>query len=226
LTHFLQGRASRAEKVRAVNAVAGWTLEIALATATSPDRLDAERRRLTQDVVPKWREFAVPADLAERVDPVPGVVQHNDLGSWNVIARSPDDFTPVDWESARAEGFPLWDLVYFLTDALTHLDGASPVEQRNAYNARLFRGELESSEILFGWLRRSAEALAIPEESVGPLVTLCWLHHGLSGGHRRTAVDLHAPGHTAADLADAERIARLWLVEPGLGHTWDAWRRR
>jgi hypothetical protein len=224
LTLFLQGGASRAEKLRAVNAVARWTLEVAVATATSPDRLDAERRRFEEDVIPKWREFAVPADLVDRVGPVPAVVLHNDLGSWNVITRSPDDFTPVDWESARAEGFPLWDLVYFLTDALTHLDGASQPGRRNSHNQRLFRGELASSEILFGWLRRSVEALAISESSVAPLVTLCWLHHGVSGVHRRVALDAHASGHAVADLPDAERIARLWLTAPGLGASWDAWR--
>jgi hypothetical protein len=223
LTHLLQGRTSRAGKLRAIDAVAGWTIEAALATARSPDRLASERRRLAEEVVPLWAAFSVPSDLVDRVGSVRAVLQHNDLGSWNIVC-SEADFTAVDWESARAEGFPLWDIVYFLTDALTHLDGASPVERRDAHNLRLFRGELRSSEILFRWLRRAAEALAIPEESVAPLVTLCWLHHGLSGGHRRVAVDSYAPGGGAAELPDAERIARLWLTAPGLGASWHAWR--
>jgi hypothetical protein len=225
LTDFLQSPARREQKLRAIDAVAGWTIESALTSAAPPDRLAPERRRLAEEVVPSWSDLAVPGDLVERVGSVPAVLQHNDLGSWNIVVRSEADFTAVDWESARAEGFPLWDLVYFLTDAITHLDGASPPERRDAHNHRLFRGELASSEILFGWLRRSVEALAIPEESVAPLVTLCWLHHGLSGGHRRAAVDAHAPGHSAADLPDAERIARLWLSAPGLGPSWEAWRR-
>jgi hypothetical protein len=225
LTHLLQGRVQRAEKLRSIDAVAGWTIEAALATAVSPDRLSPERRRLAEEVVPSWRDFDVPSDLVELVGSVPAVLQHNDLGSWNIVVTSEADFTAVDWESARAEGFPLWDLVYFLTDALTHLDGASPVERRDAHNARLFRGELASSEILFRWLRKSVDALAIPDESVGPIVTLCWLHHGLSGGHRRAAVDTHTPGHAAAELSEGERIARLWLSAPGLGLSWEAWRR-
>jgi len=166
----------------------------------------------------------VPSDLVERVGPVPAVVQHNDLGSWNIVTAAETVFTAVDWESARAEGFPLWDLVYFLTDALLHVDGASHPEQRNAHNVRLFRGELESSAILFRWLRRATEALAIPDAAVGPLVTLCWLHHGMSGLHRRNAVETYAPTTVGASLADARRIAGLWVSTPGLGSEWNAWR--
>jgi hypothetical protein len=226
LTLVLQGASDRSRKLRAIDAVARWTIESALATAVPPERLEPERRRLAEEVVPAWRDLGVPLDLVERVGPVPAVFQHNDLGSWNLVMGRGSDFSAVDWESARADGFPLWDLVYFLTDAITHLDGASLPELRNAHNVRLFRGELSSSAILFNWLRRSCAALSIREEQVAPIVTLCWLHHGLSGGHRRAAVDAHAPDQRTGELPDAERIARLWLATPGLGPTWDCWRLR
>jgi hypothetical protein len=224
LTHLLLGRSRRTDKVGAIEAVAAWTLDVARATARPSDQLAWERGRLAEVVVPRWRNRGVPGDLVERVGRVPGVLQHNDLGSWNIVARPAGEFTAVDWESARAVGFPLWDLAYFLTDALTCLDGASATDdRRDAHNVRLFRGELPSSEILFRWLRSSAEALGIPKESVAPIVTLCWLHHGLSGGHRRATVDLHTAGEAGAALADAERIARLWLTADGLGPGWAAW---
>lgn len=226
LTHLLQGRSPRADKVRAIDAIADWTLQAALSTSAPPSRLDAERRRLAEEVVPSWSAMGVPEGFVDRVGAVPAVLQHNDLGSWNIVVRSLTDFTAVDWESARAHGLPLWDLVYFLVDALTHLDGASPTEQRDAHNQRLFRGELPSSAILFRWLRRTVEALAIPEESVSALVTLCWLHHGLSGEQRRATLDARVPGGGLRGLSDAERIARLWLTAPGLGVGWDTWRTR
>ncbi len=213
--------------MRAIEAVADWTVEAGRATAGPAERLELERRRLAEEVVPAWSDLGVPAGLVEEVGPVPAVVQHNDLGSWNIVARSGTEFTAVDWESARAAGLPLWDLVYFLTDALTHLDGASETSRRDAHNLRLFSGQLPSSTILFGWIRRTCEALGIAEEWVGPIVTLCWLHHGLSGGHRRHALGAHAPEHAATgEPADAERIARLWIRSPGLGAGWDAWLRR
>jgi hypothetical protein len=224
-TLFLQGHAQEARKLRAIESVAEWTIEAARETAAPSDRLESERQRLGQEVLPAWRGLGVPGDLVERVSDVPAVLQHNDLGSWNVIMRSESDFTAVDWESARAEGFPLWDLVYFLTDAIIHLDGASQPNLRDAHNLRLFRGELPSSAILFGWVRRYCEALSIPDEDVGPVVTLCWLHHGMSGGRRRVAVEAYSSGSPVGEIADAERIARLWLTSPGLGPSWDARRR-
>jgi hypothetical protein len=226
MTHFLLSPSRRAEKVRAIETVAAWTLDVALATARPPDQLAEERRRLADEVVPRWRDRGVTIDIVERVGPVPGVLQHNDLGSWNIITRSVSEFTAVDWESARAVGFPLWDLVYFLTDALMHLDGASLGDnRRDAHNVRLFRGDVPSSEILFRWLHQSVEVLGIPEESVAPMITLCWLHHGLSGADRRARSDLRTPSDAAADVADAERIARLWMRTDGLGPGWAAWRR-
>ena len=225
LTHFLQGRTPRTAKVRAIDAVAEWTIVCALATAKPPDRLASERRRLRDEVLPLWSDFGLSHDLVDGIGPVPAVLQHNDLGSWNVVTHSTSDFVAVDWEAARTDGFPLWDLVYFLTDALMHLDGASSSSVRDAHNRRLFRGELASSKIIFGWLRRAVDALAVPEKSVGPLVTLCWLHHGLSGTARRLAVESHAPvDRIGGEIPDAERIARLWLRTPGLGVSWDSWR--
>jgi hypothetical protein len=224
LTLFLQGPAPKSRKLRAIEAVAEWTIDTARQTATSPDRLENERRRLAGEILPAWRDLGAPRDLVEGMGHLPAVTQHNDLGSWNVIMRSESDFTAVDWESARAEGFPLWDLVYFLTDAITHLDGASQPDKRDSHNLRLFRGELPSSAILFGWVRRYCEALSIPDENIGPVVTLGWLHHGMSGGHRRVAVEAYSTDSASGELADAERIARLWLTSPGLGPSWDAWR--
>lgn len=223
LTHLLQGRGPRSEKIKAIDAVAAWTIEVAHATAGSPDRLASERRRLTEEVVPAGRELGAPADLVERIGLVPAVVQHNDLGTWNIVSAGGAEFTAVDWESAKTDGLPLWDLVYFLTDALIHLDGASPPERRNDHNLRLFRGELPSSAILFRWLRAYVDALAIPDESVGPLVTLGWLHHRLSVGERHIAREKHAPDQDV-EAIDAERVARLWLGTDDLGPGWDRWR--
>ena len=60
--------------------------------------------------------------------------------------------------------------------------------------------------------------LAIPAEAVGPLATLCWLHHGLS--HVRRGERLGAE----AQIPPAERIAPIWLDDPLLGPAWDRWR--
>jgi Phosphotransferase enzyme family len=222
LDGILRAPGDRGGKLRAVEAVAAWLVEAGRTTEAAPDRLEPERRRLADEVLPRWSHLGADCDLLTELGPVPAVFEHRDLGSWNVVAR-PGGFTAVDWESSVRDGFPLWDLLYFLTDSLAHLDGASPLEGRPAHAARLHRGELGSSTILFSWLRRMVDALAIPPQSVGRLATLCWLHHGLSHVPRRVVAGSIAPGLSGIPPY-LDGIARLWLTDPALGPGWQAWR--
>jgi hypothetical protein len=219
----LRAPGDRGVKLRAVEAVAAWLLEVAQATRSAPERLEPERRRLTEDVLPHWTDQGAEGDLVTSLGETSAVFEHRDLGSWNLVAAG-GTFTAVDWESSLREGFPLWDLLYFLTDALAHLDGASPLERRVEHAARLHRGELGSSAILFAWVRRIVDALAITPQSVGRLATLCWLHHGVSHISRRAAAESVAP-NTSGLAPYLDGIARLWLTDRALGPGWEAWRR-
>jgi hypothetical protein len=225
LTQFVQQDIPQEEKLRVVEAVAEWIVELGRSTTKSPDALREERDRLTTDVLPRWADSAIPASLVKRIPPVSAVLQHADMGSWNVIARSGSEFTVIDWESVRENGFPLWDLVFFLTDALLTLDGAPAASvERERETVRLFHGEATSSGVLFRWLRHAVRTFAIPADAVGPIVTLCWLHYGTADVSRSaTRGDLGATERWGE--IEAERIARLWVSEPGLGPGWDAWRR-
>jgi hypothetical protein len=220
LTFLLQAAGSRAGKLEAIEAVAAWTLAVAQETAAPPEALAEERTRLERAVLPRWPEAA--GDLVSRLPRLPAVLQHNDLGCWNIVVGR-DGFTAVDWESARAHGLPLWDLLYFLTDALVQLDGAWDPVRREAHAARLLAGETESSAVLFRWVRAAVEALAIPPDAVGPVVTLGWLHHGLSPVARDEAAQSLAPGLRSEDTF-AEWMSKVWLREPGLGVGWSSWR--
>jgi hypothetical protein len=159
------------------------------------------------------------------------VLQHNDLGTWNIVVEPPfagARFTALDWESARRVGMPLWDLWYFLQHALAQLDGVSGLTERGLtehelHAVRLFRGELPTSSTLFEWTRRVVSACGIPDRAVGPLATLCFLHHGLSQSTREGAVRHHGAGDRTIDTI-APRVARRWLSEEGLGPGWDPWR--
>jgi len=224
LVSYLRSSAPLPARTGAVDAIAAWVVEVETETAGSEALLADERHRLIRDVLPHWSFAGVAADLVERLPPVPAVLQHDDLGTWNlVIDGGGDRFTVLDWEGARRFGFPVWDLWYFLADAFAVLDGAVGVDAQEEHFAQLFRGELPWSERLFGWTRRAAEALALPATSVGPLAMLCWLHHGVSHLARADAVELHAPGSRPA-ATRFERLARRWLRDPLLGPAWPAWR--
>jgi len=223
LRELLTSPLRRREKLQLIDTVASWIVAIGSETASSHDGLTAERERLLKDVVQRWTDEGASASLVVELPDLPPVLQHNDLGSWNVIVRD-SDFTVVDWESSRRHGLPLWDLFYFLADSLALLDGETAGDTRHVHTTALFRGEAASSEILFRWTRAAVSALAVPPETVGSLATLCWLHHSLSHVHRRDPLDRFAPT-SHLRLHGTELVAPAWLADPVLGPNWDRWRR-
>jgi hypothetical protein len=219
----LLGRDGTAKEARlAIDEVAAWIIRLGRETAAGHDALAAERARLAGEVLPRWLGAGAPPDLVERLPDLPAVLQHNDLGSWNVVVRT-GGFTALDWESARPHGLPLWDLLYFLVDVLPQLDGARSARERAELAIRLLRGEAPSSPVLFGWIRRAVEETAVPDQAVGPVATLCWLHHGLSHSDRSARAEGVEEG-SAAQLPPVERIAPEWLADPTLGPGWSRWR--
>lgn len=216
---FLHTPASNQAKRRAIDAIAAWLMDLARATHSPPDTLAAERARLARELLAGGLA-PEPGALLEAVAHAPGVLQHNDLGTWNVVVED-DDFTVLDWETARRHGLPLWDLWYFLMDAEAHLSGAATLDEREEHFASLFGGRLAASGFLFRWTRRLAEVQGIPRSALGPLATLCWLHHGSSGAVREEELArFGAGGEPVFWLRLLERIRGRWLTDPALGPAW------
>jgi hypothetical protein len=222
LRELLLAPAPRSEKLQLVERVAAWILDVARETATGADALQGERRRLRDDVLPAYASAGVRADLVSSLPPIRPVLQHNDLGSWNIVC-SGADFTVLDWESSSRHGLPLWDLFYFLADALALVDGSPLGEMRHLHTIPLFRGELPSSEVLFEWTRRGVEATAVPPDAVGSIATLCWLHHSLSHVRRGAVLDEITPGADSA-VHGTEKVGRAWIADAALGENWASWR--
>jgi hypothetical protein len=226
LRDVLRTPGERATKVRLIERIGGWILELAKLTQTSPEAMGAERKRLRSDVVPRWSELGVRSELVDELPPLAAVVQHNDLGTWNVVADD-GDFVVVDWENAREAALPLWDLLYFLGDAFVLLDGSDAPEhapeQLPARMVRLFAGGASSSPLLFSWVRRAVEAAAVPPDAVGPIATLCWLSHSLSAGVQNVDLAALTPREPPR-LHGFEGMARAWMAHPQLGPRWSVWR--
>jgi hypothetical protein len=220
LLAMLRSSPSRTEKLQAIGLVCEWLIQVARSTQAVPETLQEEQRRLADDVVPHWD---VDRRLADDLPDVPGVLVHSDLGSWNVVSGR-DDFTVLDWEDAVRHGLPLWDLLYFLADATSHLDGGGggPKAQAEHFE-RLFLGRAESSGLLFRWVRAYVDALGLSPDAVGPLATLCWLQGGVAGEQRAQKASDPGAKRYAAFALMRERVER-WLRTPGLGASWDAWR--
>jgi hypothetical protein len=221
LRDILSTPGARAGKLEVIERIAGWILELGRLTRSSPDAMSGERSRLRTEVLPAWIEHGVSSVLVDEIPPIAAVTQHNDLGTWNVVAEG-SHFVVVDWENLREAAMPLWDLLYFLGDALVQLDGPGVSDELPARIVRLFAGEAPSSPILFSWVRRAAASAAVPADAVGPIATLSWLSHSDSITTHNldlTALTPHQPrSHGIED------VARAWLTHPALGPRWSVWR--
>lgn len=222
LTDFLRRSIPRSEKTDVIELIATWILSFGANTSSGADTLRPERERLAGDLVPRWADYGVTRSLVDDLPDVTSVSQHGNIGAWNVITRGGGEFSVIDWECAREGGLPLWDLLIFLSDALSKLDGATGADARAAYLVRLFRGEEPSSLLLFRWVRRVVESLHVPGEAVGAIATLCWMEQGAEEASRR-AEHARPDDVGAREEGHSERFARLWLTEPGLGPAWNAW---
>ena len=219
---FLSTPGDRQAKERLIDLIAEWILGFGRLTQRPAEALAPERERLRQDAASTSRELAVPSGLVDELPPLPAVTQHNDLGTWNVVADGLN-FVIVDWEDAREVGMPLWDLLYFLADAFVHLDGPAGPEQLPNRIASLFAGNAPASPLLFAWIRRAAEAAGVPAESVGAVATLCWLSHSLSPHSHNFDLATFTPGEHPR-IHGVEGIARAWMTHPALGPRWSSWR--
>lgn len=221
LSAVMSGR-DRVAALQLVDAVTDWLYDLARATCSGSDDLADEVDRLDRDIIALWAGEST-GDVAQLLGAArlsPAVMQHNDVGCWNIVA-DPPAFTVLDWESACAHGLPLWDLMYFLVDAFAEMDRTPPAG-RVDHAITLLSGRSQWSPKVFSAVRRFVSGLQVPPASVGPIVTLGWLHHGSSALRRAQRLQLaHARDDEPKRLM--ESLARRWLVEPDLGPGWDAW---
>ena len=220
LRDVLQAPGGREAKLALVERIAGWIVELGRASSGRTEALRPELERLQVDVLPGSLALGVDTALVDRLPPLSPVTTHNDLGTWNVVAGG-GSFAVVDWENAREAGLPLWDLLYFLADALTLVDGAGAPQLLPERMARLFAGEGPSSKVLFTWVRRAAEAARVPPGAVGAVATLCWRSHSLSSVAHNADIARWAPGDPPRSHG-FDGLAEAWLRHPGLGPAWPA----
>ena len=224
LATLLRREGGAAAKLRVLDTVARWLIDVVTATATPPEGLREQREEYAREVVPFWAEEGAPPDLVDSLPPIPASFQHNDMAEENLVIRG-GDFRALDWEWANDRGLPLGDLVYFGVHVLRLVDGVVSDEpaERDGHFARLLAGETPSSPILFRWIGQAVRALGLPPESVGPMVTLSWLERGrISRVERWRAEEV---GGKPLGLPFGERAAKLWLRHPALGPGWTAWQR-
>ena len=208
---ILLEQSEHSDGLAAIERVAGWIRDLAAETVGPAEALEPERRRV-EDALARATTHGLQATPLS-FGGVRPVFQHGDLNSDNVFLAT-DGLELVDWESARRFGFPLWDVFFFLTDALAIVDGVDSQDARIDHFVRLWRGEIPSSAVLFRWTRAVAEASGVDASAVGELATALWFSYALSDTE-----ELAQLGRTDLEPPTL-KIARRWVSEPGLGPGW------
>jgi aminoglycoside phosphotransferase len=117
--------------------------------------------------------------LADRIQAavgisLPFVATHNDLTMANVLMDEQDLLGVVDWETGMAEGFPLVDFYYSVTDAIRIAHG--------------YPDWLEAFKSYYGpkgpytpdvqcWEKHLQSAIGVSPSLTDLCIHACWLHH-------------------------------------------------
>jgi hypothetical protein len=117
--------------------------------------------------VPRWVDPAVAADICvvlHRGGTWGQPVVHGDLAGWNLL-RPDQGWAVVDWENARFEIDPMWDLAHFVVQQGAHVGGYDPrgavahlVAPGSAgvrYLSAVGIDPSRAAQLLGAWLRRT-----------------------------------------------------------------------
>jgi Phosphotransferase enzyme family len=179
-------------------ASSAWTVQRDLALATfetmfgelvDPGLMQVTRRRLSA------------------VGDLPVVFEHRDFAPWNTLLDQTGTLSVLDWESAKRNGMPALDLVYFVTYlALLANRSMAPARARAMYRRTWHEGTGFGPRVL----RRYARDLELDPDMLRSLRLLVWPIHAQSE-YRRMARLAGTPP-SAATLRESLFLA-LWEEE-------------
>jgi hypothetical protein len=133
---------------------------------------DEERRVLTEAVTA----------LAEAPD-LPLVLEHGDLGVWNVLVRLDGRPAVLDWEAGVPRGMPLWDVLYLLRSYAVSSARTGSDRTRVAFG--VLQGEPPLGDCLLQATGQYAASLRLDPSLLVPLLLTCWMHRAQKEASRR-----------------------------------------
>lgn len=168
-------------------------------------------------------EHAALAPAFGRLDGVPGVPVHGDLGAaFNLLVDDDGSWGVLDWETAQLDGLPLLDLLPLLCGALASLEGRDTAD-RAEHVLRLCSGQAADSDWLLTRVSRYVRDAGIPGDAAGALAALAFGHQAsMRLAHTRLVQDAGEDAPQWRSLWDD--VARGWGASPLLGWDWPALR--
>jgi hypothetical protein len=158
------------------------------------------------DPMELWTTERLLAPLAD----LPVVLEHRDFSPWNVHGAPDGGLAVYDWESAEPAGFPLNDLIYFLSYAAFFYDRAIAAGRCADSYRRVRDPSTFTGGVYRDCLAHYSERVGLDPQHSPALHLLTWIIHSRSE-YRRLAAD--AGGEpTAASLAKS-LFLKLWREE-------------
>ena len=198
-------------------------LERVAAWFATPWSRDTERTRLgnSESALPLRGELRELETLRMRLQAVPGVLVHGDVGTGGNVFVDDDGFSIIDWETAAEQELPLTDVLPLLCNALAALRGHRRPTIAAQYVLRLCAGREADSPWLLSLVRSYCRQVGVPLDQAGALAALAW---GYQASMRLVHQELvMRAGDEVVDwLSPADAIARGWPSSPDLGTSWSA----
>jgi hypothetical protein len=168
-----------------------WVTAVASSSATpaGPGEVAARLEPLLEAFLrtgrPSDEERGVLTDAVAALTeaPLPVVLEHGDLGVWNVLVRLDGRPAVLDWEAGVPRGMPLWDLLYLLRSYAA--SSARTGADRTGAVLDLLHGRPPLGDCFVGATGQYASALRLDPSLLVPLLLTCWMHRAQKEASRR-----------------------------------------
>lgn len=194
----------------------GWLTDLAVATRVDTPAAVVGQALLT--LLDRFERVYRPSDAERRAlrdrfealgrlgADIPTVLQHGDPGIWNLIVDDAGRTVFLDWESAEADGLPLWDLLYLARSYAVAASRRRGARDRLDAAARHLLDTSPLGDRLVDLVATYRERVGVPPAAVEALIYGCWVHRSLKEASRMS------PEH----LGDGQfvRLIRRMLERP------------
>ena len=168
-----------------------WTTGLGARTAVlaAPGEVASRLEPVLEDVLRRGASQEERRVLPEAVAALGGatdlplVLEHGDLGVWNVLVRLDGRPAVLDWEAGGPRGMPLWDLLYLLRSYAA--SSARAGADRTSVVLDLLAGRPPLGDCFVGATGQYASALRLDPSVLVPLLLTCWMHRAQKEASRR-----------------------------------------
>ncbi len=145
--------------------------------------------------------------------PLPVVMEHRDMGPWNLFIENKSELHVLDWESSEQNGLPVLDLLYFLAHTEMFLAGAFRYGTETATYIASSKPASFTGSVRERCIERYCDALQLDGHELRSLKLFVWLLHARS---EYSAFVADTGGPPSSEMLLRSRFLRLWRAEVGL----------